>query len=263
MVAVGDLEAILLDMDGTILDTTKELFDAVATAVNRMREETDNIPLLMHSLPELHHTEILTKYPNLVGAPLEEIHDEIIGPHLNSDNLSNIHHGPTTTTIFIQYFLQAVQEQDSPGPLFPDVMVALESLKQRYPFLQFGVATTKPTATAEADLSSSSNSLVSPGFRALLQHVQGTDPGIRPKPAPDVLLRCAQGLPGSVDISKTIYVGDTRRDAEAAKAAGCAACLTVRRPKEGDDDNALGSDGLIRSFGEIEATLLLLPNLKH
>jgi len=52
-------------------------------------------------------------------------------------------------------------------------------------------------------------------------------------------------------------VGDTRRDAMAANAAGCVACLTVRRGDDGNLD-ALGTDGLIHSFGEIEGDLRII-----
>lgn len=302
MVGVSDLDAILLDMDGTILDTTEELCLAVAEAVNRMREEeqtnlsenkngnndnsNDNGKLVLPSLPELHHTDIITKYPNLFGAPLEEFHDTIIGPHLNYCNSNSNdgsieeeehrrHFHAQSTKLFIKYFLQAVKEQAVPCPAFPDVLKALDDLAQKYPSLQFGVATTKPTAVAEADLTSAS---VPPSLRSLIRHVQGTDPGILPKPEPDVLLHCAKAMDG-VNIGKTIYIGDTRRDAQAAKAAGCAACLTVVRPRGGDeiegdendknnksndkqDGDALGADGLIRSFEEIEAALdtIILPD---
>ena len=43
----------------------------------------------------------------------------------------------------------------------------------------------------------------------------------------------------------------------AANAAGCVACLTVRRGDDGNLD-ALGADGLIHSFGEIEGDLRII-----
>jgi len=311
MVAVADLDAILLDLDGTILDTTEELCHAVATAANQMRE-THGDNNILPSMPALHHTDILTKYPGLFGGPLEgdlslsafcdlstvfyliydlicsvllihlreEFHDTLIGPHLswNSNNNKNSRtddddkrHTESTKT-FIRLFLQAVKEQAAPCPAFPDVLGGLECLAQKYPSLLFGIATTKPTVVAEADLVSPA---VPAKLRPLIHHVQGTDPpDIRPKPKPDVLLHCARALKrhsgSSVDITRTIYIGDTSRDAQAARAAGCAACLTVCRPKKGEeggdnDDNdqdALGADGFIHTFGEIEAVLETILNHK-
>jgi len=255
VVVVSDLDAILLDLDGTILDTTEELCHAVATAANRMA-----VP----SLPPLHHTDIITKYPNLFGAPLEEFHDTIIAPHYRSNSNSNKnderhkddndhHDHAQSTQRFVQFFLEAVEEQNTPCPAFSDVVNALQHLRKTHSSLLFGVATTKPSPVAEHDLTSQS---VPATLRPLFSHVQGTDSGIQPKPSPDVLLRCAEVL--GVDIRRTVYVGDTRRDGVAAKAAGCAACLTVRR---GEDQNldALGADGLIHGFDEIEDALRNIP----
>jgi len=283
-IAVSDLDAILLDFDGTILDTTEELCHAVATAANRMA--------VMSALPPfvLHHTDIITKYPNLFGGPLEEFFDAIIAPHYQNnhndgdgdgdddnadvididgeiqnkenkenkdqkqDQDQNQYDHAQSTQQFIQFFLDAIQDHDTPCSAFPDVLPALQHLHTSYPSLLFGVATTKPTPQAEQDLTSSS---IPPNLRPLLTHVQGTDPGITPKPSPEVLLRCATRL--GVDIRRTIYIGDTKRDVLAAKAAGCVACLTVRRKGEDDGttyvDTSLGADGLIHSFWEIKDAL--------
>jgi len=89
---MNSLDAILLDMDGTILDTTVELCQAVATAVNRI------VPTL-----SLHHSQILTDYPNLYGGPLEEFHDTIVLPH--KPDLDEAQHKASTAE-FIKFFLE-------------------------------------------------------------------------------------------------------------------------------------------------------------
>jgi phosphoglycolate phosphatase len=53
--------------------------------------------------------------------------------------------------------------------------------------------------------------------------VQGTDPGVRPKPHPDVVLRACAAL--RVEPQRALMVGDTPRDVLAAHAAGAAAVL--------------------------------------
>mmetsp|Transcript_16255 Transcript_16255/g.33432 ORF Transcript_16255/g.33432 Transcript_16255/m.33432 type:complete len:236 (-) Transcript_16255:28-735(-) len=225
------LDAVLLDMDGTILDTTVELCTAVAQAVNRI------VPHL-----NLHHSHILSNYPNLYGGPLEEFHDTIILPHLGSPSEEQ---KAASTSQFIKFFLEEVKKAP-PSPAFEDVLVALQSLRAKYPSLLFAVATTKPTPTAENDLTSTA---VPAALRPLLSHVQGTDTGILPKPAPDVLLRCSDAL--GVDVKKTIYVGDTSRDSGAGRAAGCLLTLTVQRDAEKIGDT-LGANAAIRDFHEIE-----------
>jgi len=92
-----------------------------------------------------------------------------------------------------------------PFPLVPEV---LKALKARY---VLAVATTKHTAQAE---------LVLRELRLLdfFDAVQGTDPGMRYKPAPDILLAILARL--QVSASNALYVGDTTHDMIAAKAAG-------------------------------------------
>ena len=149
---MGCLSAVLLDMDGTILDTTVELCSAVASAANRM------VPSL-----SLHHSQILSDYPNLYGGPLEEFHDTIIIPH--RPGLTEDEHERSTAE-FIRFFLEEVKHSP-PSPCFDDVLGALEGLKAKYPSLLFAVATTKPTKTAESDLTSSA---VPDTLRSLLSH---------------------------------------------------------------------------------------------
>ena len=71
-------------------------------------------------------------------------------------------------------------------------------------------------------------------------HVQGTDEGIRPKPAPDVILAALEkaqmrdggGGGGGDGGGAVFYVGDTERDVLAARAAGArpiSVCQTAAR----------------------------------
>ena len=204
---------------------TFELCDAIAVARNTM----------LPSQAPIDGKSVLRDYPNLFGGTLEEFHETLIPADLLDFDR------------FVELFLAAVKAS-APSPAFADVIGGLASLRARYPFLKMGVATTKPTVAAEKDLSSSA---VPATLRSMFGFVQGTDKekNMQAKPAPDVILAAAAGLK-CADMSKTIYVGDTRRDAEAAKAAGCALSVLIHR---GDDANKekLGADELIHSFHEI------------
>jgi HAD superfamily hydrolase (TIGR01509 family) len=58
------------------------------------------------------------------------------------------------------------------------------------------------------------------GLRASFEVVAGVVPGLREKPAPDLLLRALEGL--GVPVAEALMVGDTRFDEEAARDAGIA-----------------------------------------
>mmetsp|Transcript_22666 Transcript_22666/g.25795 ORF Transcript_22666/g.25795 Transcript_22666/m.25795 type:complete len:283 (-) Transcript_22666:27-875(-) len=269
----SSLCAIIFDLDGTILDTNEELCAAIATATNKI---LPNLEILLQ--PE----DINSKYPYLIGATLKEFYDALISPHLNSKeeikhSCNNNNNGDnrsinvsdtkkedsssSSLNTFINLFLEAVKDQNKSCPPFPDVVKALVNFRSKYPSIPFGIATTKPTNTAEADLAfkidnaSSSTTTHDASLRSLFKHVQGTDEGIKPKPNPDVILRCASIM--KVDIKNTIYIGDTARDALAAKAAGCMGCFTVRRENGVNKDN-LGANALITSFVEIEEAVMTL-----
>lgn len=82
---------------------------------------------------------------------------------------------------------------------------------------------------------------------ALVEVVVAGDDAISPKPASDPLLLAADRL--GVAIGNTLYVGDSIVDVEAARAAGVAAMVAVGRP---DGPAARRADGVIESIEEIE-----------
>jgi phosphoglycolate phosphatase-like HAD superfamily hydrolase len=81
----------------------------------------------------------------------------------------------------------------------------------------------------------------------LVEVVVAGDDGITPKPAPDPLLLAADRL--GVAIGNTLYVGDSLVDVAAARSAGVAAVVMVGRP---DGPAAQRADGVIASIEEIE-----------
>lgn len=56
------------------------------------------------------------------------------------------------------------------------------------------------------------------GLAAFFDHVQGWEPGLEPKPAPDVLVRALEAC--GARAADALYVGDAPTDIEAGRAAG-------------------------------------------
>lgn len=69
------------------------------------------------------------------------------------------------------------------------------------------------------------------GLEKLMDCVTGADDVERPKPAPDVLLKAADLL--GAEGARTLYIGDTPIDAQAANAAGMkCVCVTTSNARE-------------------------------
>jgi phosphoglycolate phosphatase len=92
--------------------------------------------------------------------------------------------------------------------LFPGVKQSVHSLAGR---ARLGCATTKRTDQAERILAGL-------GLREPFELCLGTAPGMRYKPAPDLLLAAARAL--DLPPAALTYVGDTELDLQAAHAAG-------------------------------------------
>jgi phosphoglycolate phosphatase len=105
----------------------------------------------------------------------------------------------------------------------------------------------KLAVTTSDDRSPTLQTLAELQVAALVEVVVAGDDGISPKPAPDPLLLAAARL--GVAIGNTLYVGDSVVDVEAARAAGVAAMVAVGRP---DGPAARLADGVIQSIEEIE-----------
>ena len=84
--------------------------------------------------------------------------------------------------------------------------------------LPLACVTNKPQGNAEALLRQL-------GLRDAFAVVVGQQPGLRPKPHPDALLRACEGL--GMAPAQTWMLGDSRNDAESAAAAGCAAVVLM------------------------------------
>ncbi len=94
------------------------------------------------------------------------------------------------------------------------------------------------------------------GFARFLAAVQGAEPGIAKKPAPDMLLAVLTKL--GVAAGHALMVGDSAADVRAARAAGMPVVL-VRGGYSPEPAQALGADRVLEGMHELPSLLAPLP----
>ncbi len=112
--------------------------------------------------------------------------------------------------------------------VYPGVIEGLQALQGAG--LKLACLTNKPTAFAQPLLARK-------GLDRFFSHVFGGDAFERKKPDPLPLLRTCQAL-GSVP-ERTLMIGDSRNDAEAAHAAGCPVVLVTYGYNHGEPVHAV------------------------
>lgn len=215
------IEAVLFDMDGTLLDTAKDFFSIVQT----MRIERRLAPLSSETCFREHVSrgaQAMVAY----AFSLELDDPELI---------------PLRDDFLARYDVQHAQLT---GP-FPGILALLERLERAD--IRWGVATNKPLRFAQPimdalQLSSRSAVLLCP------EHVE------KSKPAPDMLLAACEQL--QLDPRQVLYVGDDKRDIDAGRAANMhTVAVRYGYIVPGDNPSNWGADAVIDNIDEIDALL--------
>lgn len=205
---------ILFDLDGTLVDSAPAICDAAAA-----------------SLTDLGYPTVAEEIRPHLGAPLAELYELFIGD-ANEERLQ----------LFVSGYIHAHDRHALATPaILPGVVEGLRVLEASLG-VPFAVATTKPTDRAQQQLEAT-------GLMPHFAHVQGTDSGMAPKPAPDVVEHAARGL--SVAPELTWMVGDTERDVRAAIAAGATAVAVAYDDEARSRAAGFGADHIISSLEEL------------
>jgi HAD superfamily hydrolase (TIGR01549 family) len=139
-----------------------------------------------------------------IGKPLAEMVSELGGI------LS-----PSLLSTFLTTYHRTYSRQDARlTQIYPRVVLTLRSLST----FTLGVVTTKESRQAEIVLWRL-------GLIPFFQHIQGGDPGLRLKPAPDTIFAAMAALHSAPP--HTLIVGDTPADILAGKAAGTRTCAVT------------------------------------
>ena len=221
--STSSARAVLLDLDGTLLDTAPDL----AAAVNAMLAGRGLGPL-----PEATVRDLIGRgISHLVEQSLAASGQALAGGRLEP-----------ALQDFSEHYRRVNGRASKP---YPGVMRALEQL--RAGGLRLACVTNKARAFTRPLLEKS-------GLAPLLDAVVTPDDAGQRKPHPAPLLHACALL--GVAPAEAVVVGDSANDAQAARAAGCPVLLVDYGYSEGRDVRKLDADGVVGSLGEAAQRLL-------
>ena len=217
------LEAAIVDLDGTMVDT---LGDFVA-ALNAMLGEL--------SLPSIDRPAI----ERLVGKGSEHLIRAVL-QHVGAPQ-------DRYDAAWQAYQSHYLRINGQHSALYPGVLEGLQALRQQG--LKLACLTNKPGEFARPLLRAK-------GLDGYFDRVFGGDAFARKKPDPLPLVKTCEAL-GSVP-RRTLMIGDSSNDAQAARAAGCPVLLVTYGYNHGEPVRAVDADGFVDSLAELDSLLMRL-----
>ena len=234
---LSQFDAAIVDLDGTLVDTLGDF----VVALNLMLGDL-SLPLVDRAMVE-----------RLVGKGSEHLIKSVLAhklqalvainsvasgaPDANPDDLAVNKLYDTAWSSYQRHYA-AINGQHS--EVFPGVIAGLALLKARG--LKLACLTNKPTSFALALLKAK-------GLNGFFEVTFGGDAFDRKKPDPLPLLKTCEAL--GVVPHRTLMIGDSSNDAQAARAAGCPVLLMTYGYNHGEPIHAVDSDGCIDSLDEL------------
>jgi phosphoglycolate phosphatase len=214
-----DLQAAIVDLDGTMVDTLGDFNAAVNAALSELR------------LPGMEGAAIAA----LVGRGTE---------HLLRSVLAHVEAPEMYEAAWDAYHRHYRAINGRYSAVYPGAVQGLQLLQQAG--LRLACLTNKPTAFAR-DL------VAMKDLQRFFAVVIGGDAFERKKPDPLPLLKTCEAL-GSTP-ARTLVIGDSSNDARAARAAGCPVLLVTYGYNHGEPVRAVDADGFLDSLADLSAWL--------
>ena len=212
-----DFDAALIDLDGTLVDT----LDDFVEAVQRMLQDLD--------LPYREHLTHRAELELLVGKGSENLVRRLLA---RVDSACATSASAATIARALERYLAHYREVNGlKARVYDGARAGLEQFKARG--WRLACVTNKPTAYAQELLAK----LRLDGYFSL---VLGGDATERKKPDPMPLQVACATL--GVLPARTLMVGDSSNDAQAARAAGCPVLLVTYGYNHGEDIRSVDAD---------------------
>ena len=224
------LDAAIIDLDGTLVDTLGDFVVAL------------NLMLRDMGLPAVNR-DVVAK---LVGKGSEHLIRSVLAWTGLTDGAIAAPDGYARAWQLYQQHYQQINGQHAHA--YPGAVAGLEQLRLRG--LKLACLTNKPTEFAMALLQAK-------GLLGFFERVFGGDAFARKKPDPLPLLKTCEAL-GTLP-ARTLMVGDSSNDAQAARAAGCPVLLVTYGYNHGLPVRAVDADGWLDGLDELAAALPPAP----
>ncbi len=224
-IAKGDyswLEAVVFDLDGTLLDSAPDLAAAL------------NLVLEMQGLSALD----VDKVRYMIGAGVPKLIERGFREHgvkLDAENID-----ADLLDAFLSYYNAHAADLSK---VYPGTYGLIEMLCNRS--VRIGLCTNKPTEATREILSSF-------GIEDCFDSVVGGTSGFPKKPDPAGLKACLQEL--GVDASQTLYIGDSATDVKTARNGGLPV-VVMSYGYEKTPAAELGADLVFDHFKDLQAAL--------
>jgi phosphoglycolate phosphatase len=215
------LHAAIVDLDGTMVDTVGDFEAALRGALGELGYPPVSRAFISRTVGK--GTEyLLERSLAEVGAPADIFE---------------------TALVHYQRHYVAINGQHS--AVFPGVAEGLAGL--RAAGLRLACLTNKPNAFARPLLALK-------GLDGFFDHAFGGDAFARKKPDPLPLLATCRAL--GTEPARTLMIGDSQNDADAARAAGCPVVLVSYGYNHGQPAAAARPDAVVDSIAELPALLM-------
>ena len=225
-VLLSRVDAAIIDLDGTMVDTMGDFNEAL----NRMLREL--------ALP----TIAVQTIGHMVGKGSEHLLRSVLH-HV----LTQVDQAPAASKIealypaaWASYQRHYLAINGQYAAVYDGVEAGLKAL--RGAGLRLACLTNKPTSFALPLLELK-------GLAGYFEHVFGGDAFERKKPDPLPLLKTCEALGTSP--ARTLMVGDSSNDAQAARAAGCPVVLVTYGYNHGQPVRAVDADGFVDSLAQL------------
>ena len=237
-------DAVIVDLDGTMVDTLGDFVVALNLMLADLPAPLAHAQMTRATVETLvgkGSEHVVHRVLGLCGKVVDEVVDGVVnaaGTSAPTPAASPNH--PLFAQALARYQHHYLQVNGQQAEVYPGVIDGLRQLQARG--LRLACLTNKPTRFALALLAAK-------GLDGFFDFTFGGDAFAFKKPHPLPLLQTCAAL-GTAP-ARTLMVGDSSNDAQAARAAGCPVLLVSYGYNHGQPIDAVDADGLVDSLADL------------